>query len=340
MITRSLRLLWQPLSACGRLLRRLLLLLGLIWTVGLYSYYPTGLLLLPACAGLIGLIIALAGTAVIKPIKTEGRLWCCVLISLIFFRLIPGPQPEKWQAPWQHAPVFDIQGNTLTIHNLRDFRYRSEHDFVPVWRTETYDLSAITGADFAECHWDGMEMICHTMISFSFADGKHLVVSAETRLPEGETQSAIGGLYKRYGLIYLFGTEEDIFGLRTNYRHEDLVLIPMRVKPEKARNMLLHFIRLARETEESHTAYNTLSNNCSSGVMSTFRHLAPNMPRYYDLAPIHNGDISKILFRHGALHTRPGESYDELRKRCYLRYDISPDNPQLYSEALRNIINQ
>lgn len=340
MFAPSLRLLWQTTASGGRLLRRLALLLGLIWAAGLYSYYPTGLLLLPACGSLIGLLAALAGTTIIRRVNAEGLLWCCVLISIIFFRLIPGPQPENWQAPWQHAPIFDIRGDSLTIRNLRDFRYRSETDFDPVWRSETYDLSAIKGADFAECHWDGMELICHTMISFSFADGKHLVVSAETRLPEGEKQSAIGGLYKRYGLIYLFGTEEDIFGLRTNHRHEDLLLLPMRISPDQARDMLLHFIQLAQEAEQRHTAYNTLSNNCSSGVMSTFRHLAPNMPFYYDLAPIHNGDISGILFRHGALHTRPGESYDELRKRCYLRYDISPDNPQLYSEALRNIINQ
>jgi hypothetical protein len=74
--------------------------------------------------------------------------------------------------------------------------------------------------------------------------------------------------------------------------------------------------------------------------MSTFRHMAPDMPAYYDLAPIHNGSISRLLFKHGALITRPGESYDTLRKRCYLRYDISPDSSKNYSTAIREIINR
>lgn len=315
----------------GRWLRRLLLLPALLWSAGLWYYQPVSLFI-PIVTIILWLLLHRR--------RTELALWCSVLLSVIFYLILPGPQPQAWQTPWAKAPRFELNGDHLTIHNLRDFRYRSENDFDPIWRTEHYDLSTLIGADFAECHWDGMEAVCHTMMSFAFADGKHLVISAETRLPEGETQSAIGGLYKRYGLLYIFGTEEDIFALRTNFRHEDLLLIPMKIKPQGARNMLMHFIEQAQQTEEQHTAYNTVANNCSSGVMRTFRHLAPDMPRYYDLAPIHNGSISQLLFKHGALITRPNESYNALRKRCYLRYDISPNSPEKYSEAIRTKINQ
>lgn len=320
----------KVLLISGYTLRWLLLGTGLLWCLGLWYYQPISLVI-PA--------LAVAAWLLLHRKKTELILWMSFLFSVICYLLLPGPQPEKWQTPWERAPQFEISGDTLTIRNLRDFRYRSEQDFDPLWRTETYNLNTIIGADFAECHWDGMEAICHTMISFSFADGKHLVISAETRLPAGETQSAIGGLYKRYGLLYLFGTEEDIFALRTNYRHEDLLLMPMNIKPQSARNMLLHFIAQAQQAEEKHIAYNTISNNCSSGVMRTFRHLAPSMPRYYDLAPIHNGSISKLLYKHGALITRTGESYNDLRKRCYLRYDISLNEPSIYSRDIRRIIN-
>lgn len=319
-------------TVIGRWLRRLLLALCLLWSLGLWIYQPVSLIIPVLAVSLWWWLL--------KRRHTESALWGSFGLSVIIYLLLPGPQPTKWQTPWEHAPKFSIEGDTLTIRNLRDFRYRSEQDYDPVWRTESYNLSTLTGAEFAECHWDGMEAICHTMISFSFADGKHLVVSAETRLPEGETQNAIGGLYKRYGLVYLFGTEEDIYALRTNYRHEDLLLMPMDITPEGARKMLLHFVQQAEEAEADHTAYNTVSNNCSSGVMRTFRHMAPNMPSYYDLAPVHNGSISRLLYKHGALITRQGESYDALRKRCYLHYDISADAPQNYSTAIREKINR
>lgn len=310
----------------GRVLRWLLLAVGLVWLLGLFIYQPV-------CLPVLAVWWLLRR-------RTEQALWSIFTLGVIAYLLLPGPRPDKWQAPWEHAPQFSIEGDKLTVHNLRDFRYRTERDFDRNWRTETYDLSLITGADFAECHWDGMEAICHTMFSFSFADGKHLVISAETRLPEGAEQNAIGGLFKRYGLLYLFGTEEDIFALRTNYRHEDLLLMPLNINPRTARDMLLHLVELAQLAEQNHTAYNTVSNNCSSGVMSTFRHIAPGMPAIYNLAPVHNGSISRLLYKHGGLITRPGESFDELRKRCSLQYDIAPTEPQNYSAAIREIINR
>lgn len=315
----------------GRVLRWLLLAIGLLWALGLFIYQPVCLVSVP---------VALAAWWWVLRRRIEWALWCIFALGAVAYLLLPGPQPDKWQASWERAPQFTLDGDSLTVHNLRDFRYRTEQDFDCNWRTEIYNLSQITGADFAECHWDGMEAICHTMLSFSFADGKHLVISAETRLPEGEEQNAIGGLYKRYGLLYLFGTEEDIFALRTNYRHEDLLLMPLNVTPQTARAMLLHLVQLAQQTEQRHTAYNTLSNNCSSGVMSTFRHVTPGMPAIYNLAPVHNGSISRLLYRHGGFITRPGESYNDLRKRCYLRYDIAPGEPQKYSAAIRAAISR
>lgn len=314
----------------GRVLRWFILALCLVWTLGLFVFQPLSLLVIP---------IATAIRWWLPPRRTEWALWSCFGLSVLIYLLLSAPRPDKWQPSWEHAPQFTLSDDKLTVRNLRDFRYRSEQDFDCIWRSETYDLSQIIGADFAECHWDGMEAICHTMLSFAFADGKHLVVSAETRLPEGEEQNAIAGLYKRYGLIYLFGTEEDIFALRTNHRREDLLLMPLNIKPETARTMLLHFVKLAQQTEQRNEAYNTLSNNCSSGVMCTFRQVAPHMPAIYNLAPVHNGSVSKLLYRHGAFITRPGESYNALRKRCYLGYDIAPQEPQLYSTAIRKIIN-
>lgn len=306
------------------------LAIGLLWLLGLWAYQPASLI-----AAAYGIW---RWKRKGKPAPLQPWLWGMLAAGIATYLLLPGPQPEAWQQPWARAPQFELKGDMLTIRNLRDFRYRTETDFEPRYRTETYDLNTIDGADFAECHWDGHEAICHTMISFSFADGRHLVVSPETRLPIGEEQNAIGGLYKQYGLLYVFGTEDDIFALRTNYRHEDLMLMPMRITPAAARAMLLHFIALQEEAEETHASYNTLTRNCSSGVMSTFRALAPGMPWYYDLAPIHNASISHILFKHHALKTKGGEDWDACRRRSSLGYDLPMDEEGGYSRAIRDKI--
>ena len=322
----------KPLFICGGILSSLLLILPLPWCCGLWYYQPVSLL--PT-------LLFLA--AVVLWWRKKGRvslhliLWLMVVVNIITYQCIPGPTPERWQKPWAQAPQFKQNGDALTIHNVRDFRYRTEEDSDARYRTETYDLSTLCGVDFASCHWDGMTAICHTMLSFNFADGRRVVVSAETRLPEGVEQGAIPGLYKKYGIIYLFGTEEDIFGLRTNIRHEDLYIFPLEINQEGARKLLQHYIDLARHAEATHQDYNTISDNCSTGIVSGFRVLVPTMPRKYDFLPLHNGSIADLLIEYGAVQTRPGETPEQIRTRCYAGYDLPMDD---YSAAVRRKISK
>lgn len=320
----------KTLLISAGILSGLLLVLPLLWSVGLWYYQPVSIL--PA-------LLVAAGAALWWKLRKRPSihlvLWMLVAVNIITYYCIPGPTPERWQKPWALAPVFEQQGDQLTIRNIRDFRYRTEEDSDASYRTETYDLNTLVGVDFAECHWDGMTAICHTMLSFNFADGRHLAVSAETRLPEGVEQGAIPGLYKKYGILYLFGTEEDLYGLRTNIRHEDLSIYPMNIKPQGARKLLQHYIDLAKQAEAEHIPYNTISGNCSTGLVSGFRALVPSMPRKYDFLPLHNGSIAGLLFRSGALQTRTGETEEQIRQRCYVGYDIPMDN---YSTHLREKI--
>ena len=317
----------KPLLVAAGSLSSLLLVLPLLWSIGLWCYQPVSIV--PAV-----MLLAGAGLWWRKRRRPSAHLvlWLLVLVNIITYHCIPGPTPVQWQKPWAVAPAFEQQGDMLTIRNLRDFRYRTEADSDARYRTETYDLNTLIGVDFAECHWDGMEAICHTMLSFRFADGRSFAVSAETRLPEGVEQGAIPGLYKQYGILYLFGTEEDLFGLRTNIRHEDLSIYPLRMKQSGARKLLQHYIDLARHAEATHQPYNTISDNCSTGLVSGFRMLVPTMPRQYDFLPLHNGSIAGLLIRYGAVQCRPGETDEQIRKRCYVGYDLPMDN---YSAAIR-----
>ncbi len=322
----------------GRALNFIVLPLGLLWLLGLFIYRPWSLLIVGGLLlpGIINCVYRRIRYGKLLRYVVLPLLWAAFIIGIITYKsFLPAPEHADWQTPWARAPQFTQQGELLTIENVRDFHYRSEQDYDARYRTETYDLRELTGVDLGECHWDGMEAICHTMLSFTFADGRHLVISAETRLPKGVKQDSIGGIYKLYGLLYVFGTEEDIFALRTNHRHEDLTLYPLKVTPEQARKLLLAYIHLAQEAEAEQLPYNTVTDNCSSGLVRIFRHFAPNMPKRYDLLPLHNSSISRLLYHHGSLQAREGEDFAALSRRCYLGYDIAPGQPAAYSAAIR-----
>lgn len=308
------------------------LAVALLWVFGLFVHQPLSLLLL--------LPLGLGWWFWKRKWGIVAWLWILVGSAIVLYQAWPAPRPDAWQVSWSRAPECRVDGNTLSIRHVRDFNYRSETDFDVVYRNESYDLSTLTGVDFAECHWDGMTAVCHTMLSFHFADGRRLVVSAETRLPEGVEQTSIGGLYKLYGLLYIFGTEEDIFRLRTNYRHEDLSIYPLKIRPQGARKLLLHYVRQAQEAEKGGTIYNTVAANCSTDLVKAFRELVPDMPKKYNLLPIHNGSFTHVLYKAGALQTHPGETEEQLRRRCYVGYDITPQNRAEYSAAIRDLLRR
>ena len=308
------------------------LALGLLWLLGLFIYQPIALIVPAVIAGLVWWKR--------RRFSVWLYLWAAVLLGVAVYLLIPGSSPEKWQTPWAENPQCSVEGDVLRIRKVRDFHYRSESDYDVAYRDETYDLNTLEGVDFAECHWDGMTAVCHTMLSFRFADGRHLVVSAETRLPEGVEQNAIGGIYKKYGILYVFGTEADIFRLRTNHRHEDLSVYPLAINPQGACKLLLHYVQLAEEAAAEGKPYNTVTDNCSTGLVSAFRELAPQMPRKYDLLPIHNGSFTHLLYKSGALQLLPGETEEQVRRRCYVGYDLAPENREAYSAALSEKIGR
>ena len=112
---------------------------------------------------------------------------------------------------WRNPPTAEIQGNQLTVRNVRNFDYRTETDFTPRWETRTYDLSKLRGLDLYVIYW-GSPSIAHTILSWEFDDGQHLAVSIETRKETGESYSAVRGFFRQYELYYVLADERDVVG--------------------------------------------------------------------------------------------------------------------------------
>ena len=237
-------------------------------------------------------------------------------IAVFFFSVTPAQRfaATKWRTPWGRRPGagFPGQGRIL-FRDVRDFRYRTEDDYTVRYRDVTVDPARLRSVDLAVSYWDGLEAVAHTMLGFNFSDGQRLVLSMETRIPEGKTQNALAGLFKQYEIIPVLGTPEDVFDLRIKYRGEDFYLYRTNAGPEQARLLLMY---VARKLNGRREFYNTLTRNCSTSLVPLVEAagLAPDL----DIRLLFNGYSDRMLFQLGYLKHREGESFASLRNRSYV----------------------
>ncbi len=196
--------------------------------------------------GLAGAFVLLALAAVSALVLGRGRRWgrgfgLAALLVVAWWSTLQPRNDRNWLPDVAELPTATVEGDQLTIRNVRNFDYRSETDFTPRWEERTYDLSRLRGIDFFLSYW-GSPMIAHTIVSWEFDDGQYLAISIETRKEQGESYSAVRGFFKEYEVYYVVADERDVIRLRTNYRGEQVYLYRLKMPPDRARALLLDYV--------------------------------------------------------------------------------------------------
>ena len=219
-----------------------------------------------------------------------------------------------WQRPWRRTlEARQLADGSYELRNVRDFHYRSENDFDDRCRTVVVSPEQISSIDAVFSHWDDLEGIAHSMLGLNFADGTTVVISLETRLPEGAVQNGLDGFYRRYELAMLAGTPEDLYALRADHRGETLYVYRLKMTHEAMRDTAVSIFARAEELRRRPEYYNSLFRNCTTGM----RPMLPESERLKkcDLRVMLNGLADKMLFERGMLVRREGESFGSLRAR-------------------------
>jgi hypothetical protein len=190
-------------------------------------------------------------------------------------------------------------GDLITLHNVRNFDYRTEQDFVARYDDRTFDLRKLDAVDLLAVYWAG-DAIAHIMVSFGFGPD-HVAFSIETRKEKGEAYSSLAGFFKRYELIYVAGDERDLIRVRTDYRRpeEQVYLYRTRARPENARRLFLEYVDKINQLKERPEFYNTLTTNCTTDVWSLVRALTGRLP--LDWRVLLSGHFPEYAYELGSL---------------------------------------
>jgi len=202
----------------------------------------------------------------------------------------------------------EVHGSTVTLHNLRNFRWHGPSASTPRWESRDYDLDTLTSVDVALSYWMG-PAIAHTLVCFGFANGEHLAFSIEIRKKHGEKFSAIGGLFRQFEASLVAADERDILAVRTNQRGEDVYLYRVAMPQAAMRSLFLAYVAKADELAHAPRFYNTFTANCTTVVYEMVRRIIDGLPLDYRL--LASGYLPDYLLKVEGLV--PGHTLDELR---------------------------
>src|SRR5213592_3494645 len=303
-----------------------------VWAFGaLYFDFPIA----GALAAILFVLLLLAAIVFVrvKLLKLAIVFGAFALVALWWLTLKPS-NDRAWQPDVAQTTWAEINGDEVTVHNVRNCDYRTETDFTPRWETRTVRLSQISGMDVAINYW-GSPWISHPIVSFQFADALPLCFSIETRRTIGQKYSALAGLYRQYTLIYIVADERDVIRLRTNYRREDVYLYRTLASPAQARERFLEYIKAMNMLHEHPRWYNEVTANCTTSIR-TQRSVSERAP--WDWRMLINGKADELLYERHAIATG-GLPFSELKQRSLINkraraVDKDPDFSRLIREGL------
>jgi len=329
------------LAVSGLFLLALLLIGMTCW--GVLAIYYSDLespALRVGAAGIFGLL-ALAALASLASRRWRWRMligYSVLFVILVaWWSTIKASNDRAWQPDVAVLPYATIDGDRVTVHNIRNFDYRSETDFTPAYYDKTFDLRKLQSVDLIAVYWMG-PAIAHTFLSFGFDGGDHLAISIETRKEQGEEYSTIKGFFKQYELYYVVADERDVIRLRTNYRKdppEDVYLYRSHGPIENGRRLFLEYLREINLLKEEPEFYNTVTTNCTTTIWQNTRINPDHL--HFSWKILLSGYVPEYMYEVGRLDT--SLPFPELKARSLINSrakaaDQDPDFSRRIREGL------
>ena len=307
----------KPLRLAGHLMLWTVLLMAAAWgSAALWFDGPASRPL----AALLAAVYPLSSLVLLVRVRPMRRAHAGVLILfallLGWWLSIEPSNNRDWQPEVARVAYADIQGDLVTVHNIRNFDYRSETDFTPAYYDKTFDVRKLQSVDLVAVYWMG-PAIAHTILSFGFEGGDQLAISIETRKEKGEDYSTVRGFFKQYELYYVVADERDVIRVRTNYRKnppEDVYVYRLHGPIENGRRLFLEYMHRISKLKEKPEFYNTLTDNCTTGIWMNTRINPSHVPLSWKI--LASGYVPSYLYDVGRLEK--SLSFAELQQRSHI----------------------
>jgi hypothetical protein len=249
----------------------------------------------------LGALVALVTTLSRGSGLPLGAFALAFVVLLAWWSTIAPSNQRDWADDVSRTLTGSVDGDQVTLHNVRNFNWRTDQDYDARWETRSYNLDHLNSADLVLSSW-GMPGIVHALLSFGFDDGSHVAFSVEIRRQRGQSFSSIGGFFKDFERTIVAADESDIIRVRTNVREETDHLYRLQMNKPAMRALFLSYVTEANELAVKPAFYNTVTSNCVTIVYGMAKHIDPGLPYHYSL--LLTAYLPGYLYQAGALDKR------------------------------------
>ncbi len=254
--------------------------------------------------GVAGGTYLVFGLLVVVALFTRHRLPALLVFGasfaavLFWWGTIHPPKTADWAADYGRQFTAIVDGDMLTISNVRNFDWKTPTEFTERWETRQYDLKKLATVDVFLSQW-GSPNIAHFIMSFGFTDGEYLAMSVEVRRRKTSGYSPVAAFFKNDPIVIIASDERDVIRVRSEIRGEDVQIYPLKVKQDNARKLLLEYVVDGNYLAETPVFYNSLTTNCTTAVVKMIRAIGVPLPLDWRL--VFNGYLPEFLYDRGSI---------------------------------------
>ena len=143
-----------------------------------------------------------------------GLVLAIVLLLINFWWFAIGQKKARLHRDWSpdcaQQAHFEIDGHSVTLHNRRDFTWRTTRDFDENWDSWSFDTKDLKGIWYVVDYFHKIRGMAHTMVGFEFSDNRFLMASFEVRRQKGQKFHPWAGMWNEFELNLIWATERDL----------------------------------------------------------------------------------------------------------------------------------
>jgi len=232
----------------------------------------------------------------------------------IFCITVRPSSARAWNTDQKIAASIVVGTSTISIKNIRNFSYTSTSEYTPAYYDKVVPRGSVKKVWFIVEPF-ARPGFAHTFLSFEFDTGEFLSISVEIRKEVGESFDPLKGLLRRYEIMYVIADERDVINLRANYRNDKVYLYPAKISTTKANELFETMLMRAQKLEDDPEFYNTLTNTCTTNIVSHINGIADKSIIHFDKRILFPEDSDYYAYELGLIDTTL--SKEKIREAYY-----------------------